>query len=367
MGKRGRHASHPRRRRRIIIGVIIAVLLPVVLIVGLALRLTGNLTTVDVDTEESEPDGPLNILIIGSDSRAVADGKYGEDDGSGRSDSMVLAHLAADDSRVDAVQIPRDLIADVPACEGTDFDGGPIQINSAFEHGPSCAVQAVREFTDVPIHHFVVLDFDGFSGMVDAIGGIDMCLEEPVHDEMSMVDLPAGKQRLNGEQALGLARTRHAFGDGSDIARLEHQQLVMSAIAQKATGKGVLTRPDRMVRLLDAITQSLAVDDGLDGVREITGVARRLANVPLSEITFQVMPWQPAAVDENRVEATAEAETLFAAIRDDQPTESAPSTQPPAESEPTEQALPTEPPASEESEGPGPRAGATSADTSTCG
>ncbi|TSD64419.1 LCP family protein [Aeromicrobium piscarium] len=364
MGKRGRHIIRPKRKRRIITSVIVAVVLPVLLVGGIALKLAGNVKTIDVDTTAaSEPDGPLNILIIGSDSRSAGEGKYGEDDGSGRSDSMVLAHLSEDDSRVDAVQIPRDLTTEVPACEDDGFAGGLSMINATFEYGPGCAVKAVQEVTGVPVHHFVVLDFDGFAGMVDAIGGIEMCLEEPVRDELSMVDLDAGRHELDGEQALALARTRHAFGDGSDIARLEHQQLVMSSIAQKATSQGVLTRPDRLVRLLDAVTKSLTVDDELGSVGDMTGLARRLARVPLSGITFQVMPWQPASFDENRVEMTDEARTLFAALRDD-----VPPGQEPAAEETTE---PADPAAPEQPEQPGsstgPSAGATTADTSICG
>ncbi|MFD1858493.1 LCP family protein [Aeromicrobium camelliae] len=318
MSPRGRHVIRPRRRRRLVVGAITAVVLPALLVAAVVLRMLNNVSTVEVETiQASEPDGPLNVLLIGSDARSAGGGRYGDDDGTGRSDSMVLAHLSAQNDRIDAVQIPRDLMMEVPACEDAGWPGGMLMINATFDFGPSCAHRAVEAVTGVPIHHLVVLDFDGFEQMVDALGGIDVCLDEPVRDQWSMADLPAGPQKLNGEQALALARTRHAFGDGSDIARMENQQRVMSAIAQQATSEGLLTRPDRLVRFLNAVTSSLTVDDALGSPGELVSLASRVASVPLSAITFQVMPWQPASFDPNRVEMTDEARELFAALRDD--------------------------------------------------
>ena len=136
------------------------------------------------------------------------------------------------------MQIPRDTLTTLPACSDSGsggFAGGPnLMINSALAGGPACSVRAVEALSGVHINHFVQLDFDGFASMVNALGGVDVCLDEPMVDRDAKLDLPAGKQQLDGKDALALARTRHAVGDGSDIGRLGHQQVVMSSIIGRA-------------------------------------------------------------------------------------------------------------------------------------
>ena len=153
-------------------------------IVGTMTHLRGNLTTSprapSRRTGSREcPDGTLNILLLGSDSRDLAEESFGEGDGSRRSDAMVLAHLSADDDRIDAVQLPRDTLMDLPACsdtgEGT-FSGGRGMLNSALNFGPACSVAAVEELTGVRVDHFVEVDFEGFMAIIDALGGLPVCL-----------------------------------------------------------------------------------------------------------------------------------------------------------------------------------------------
>lgn len=290
-------------------------------------QLQGNITTSPLrsDTGDDEPElatGDLNILLLGSDSRALASGGFGEDDGSQRSDAMVLAHISSDSTRIDAVQLPRDTLGDLPACEDTgrgSFEGGWGMLNSALEYGPACSVAAVEQLSGVTIDHFVQMDFEGFIGMVDAMGGIDVCLPEPLQDGHAQLDLPAGAQSINGAQALALARTRHALADESDISRLGHQQMVLSAIAQKATKSDVLVRPDRLYAFLDAVTSSMTVDPGLGALTDLAGLAARVANVPTSSVTFLTMPTTAAPEDPDRVVPTADADIIFRALVDDVP------------------------------------------------
>lgn len=317
------------RRRRTLRAVLVGtVVLAVVAGLGLAVlqhRLVGNLTTASVGEHlvDDEPGGEaLNVLFIGSDSRDLRSTEHGAPDGSRRSDALVLAHVAADDSRVDAVQIPRDTLLDLPSCEdadGTSHPGGPGMVNAALQHGPACSVRAVEALTDLHVHHFVELDFDGFADMVDALGGVDVCLPQPLQDTYARLDLPGGRQRLDGTQALALARTRHAIGDGSDLSRIGHQQMVMSAIVHEVRSAGVLTRPDRLVRFLDAATRSMTVDEGLSSTRALTGLAQRVRGVDPSSITFIAMPTAAAPQDPNRVVPTDDARTVFAALDDDVP------------------------------------------------
>jgi LCP family protein required for cell wall assembly len=264
----------------------------------------------------------MNVLLLGSDSRDLVGAGYGEGDGSRRSDAMVLAHLSADDDRIDAVQLPRDTLMDLPACADTGsgaFRGGRGMLNSALNFGPACSVAAVEELTGVRIDHFVELDFEGFIAIVDALDGVHVCLPEALEDPSADLDLPAGAQVVHGRDALALARTRHAVGDGSDIARLGHQQMVMSAVAQEATSARVLSRPDRLYSFLDATSSAVTVDPGLSKAADLAGLATRASRVDPGQITFATMPWEPAPTDHNRVVPSPDAAPLFAALAADEP------------------------------------------------
>ncbi|MEX0159606.1 MULTISPECIES: LCP family protein [unclassified Microbacterium] len=319
----------PRRRRGWVIGWISAAVVVALVAVGAIAyaQLQGNVTTAPIrsDDGESEPElatGDLNILLLGSDSRALESDGFGEDDGTERSDAMVIAHISSDNTRIDAVQLPRDTLGDLPACDDNgrgSYDGGFGMLNSALQYGPACSVAAVEQLTGMTIDHFVQMDFEGFIGMVDAMGGIDVCLPEPLQDGHARLDLPAGAQSINGDQALALARTRHALAEESDIARLGHQQMVLSAIVQKATKSDVLVRPDRLYAFLDAVTSSMTVDPGLGALTDLAGLAARVANVPLSSVTFVTMPTTEAPEDPNRVVPTADADVIFRALIDDVP------------------------------------------------
>jgi LCP family protein required for cell wall assembly len=318
------------QRRRRTVRVVLVGVVSLALVAGVALgvlqwRLSANLSTATVGDHLVEDDtdtGALNVLFIGSDSRDLRTSKHGNGDGSRRSDALVLAHVAADNSRIDAVQIPRDTLLDLPSCDdadGTSHAGGPGMINAALQHGPACSVRAVEALSDVHVHHFVELDFDGFADMVDALGGVGVCLPEALRDDDAHLDLPAGKQRVDGTDALALARTRHAIGDGSDLSRIGHQQVVMSAIIHEVRSAEVLTRPDRLVRFLDAATQSMTVDDDLASTRALGRLAQRVRSVDPARITFMAMPTAAAPQDPNRVVATDDARTVFSAIDADEP------------------------------------------------
>ncbi|WP_159085783.1 LCP family protein [Aeromicrobium chenweiae] len=269
---------------------------------------------------DDTPKGALNVLFIGSDSRKLKTKGYGKEEGQ-RSDALMLVHFAKNNTRIDAVQIPRDTLTDLPSCDDTGsgaFAGGPQQmINSALAGGPSCSVRAVEQLSGVHINHFVQLDFDGFASMVNALGGVKVCLNQAMVDPDAKLDLPAGEQKLRGKDALALARTRHAVGDGSDIGRLGHQQVVMSSIINQARSAGTLTRPDRLLKFINALTSSITVDDGISSIPKLTSLAKRARAVDDSDIRFVTMPNGTAPTDPNRVVKTADADTIFAAIAKD--------------------------------------------------
>ncbi|MFG3287015.1 LCP family protein [Streptomyces sp. NPDC048111] len=266
-----------------------------------------------------------NLLLIGSDSRAGSNSSYGRDDGgSQRSDTTILLHLAADRRTATAVSLPRDLMVDIPACgrpEGGTTKARFAQFNSAFEMGgAACTIRTVEKMTGVRIDHHMVVDFSGFKGMVDAVDGVEVCLKDPVEDRQAHLKLPAGRQVLHGEQALGFVRSRHGFGDGSDTQRMDRQQQFLGSLMKKVQSNGVLLNPTRLFPVLDAATKSLTTDAGLNSLRALYDLVSSMRDIPTQNIHFLTVPRQPYVYDRNRDELVQpEADRLFKQLREDQP------------------------------------------------
>lgn len=295
-------------------------------------RLNGNITTdtvteTELKVHESErpTEGPTsaeNILLIGSDNRGNGNEKYGEDSGTQRSDTTILLHLAADRKSATAVSIPRDLMAHVPSCKlanGTMDRARYEQFNWAFESGgAACTIRTVENMTGVRVDHHLIVDFNGFKKMVDAVGGVDVCLAKPVHDTQAHLDLPAGRQTLHGEQALGYVRARHGLGDGSDTQRIDRQQGFLGSLLKKVRSNGVLLNPTKLYPLLSAATSSLTADPGLDSLSELYDLAHSLERIPTGAVRFLTAPQEPYVNDHNRDQLVQpDAGNLFAALRDD--------------------------------------------------
>ncbi|WP_420802404.1 LCP family protein [Streptomyces taklimakanensis] len=297
-------------------------------------RLDGNIRT-DVDAvnqlrrfEEQRP-SPVahearNILLIGSDDRSGDNGRYGRDNGTRRSDTTILLHLSADRSRATGVSIPRDLMVDVPECEqpdGTTTEPRFAQFNWAFGlGGTACTVRTVEELTGIRVDHHLVVDFTGFEKLVDAVGGVEVCLAEPVDDPDAHLVLDAGPQRLDGEQALGYVRARKGIGDGSDTQRMARQQDFLKSLLHEVRDDGILTDPTKLYRVLDAVTSSLVADPGLDSLTELYDLARSVRDLPQDRVRFLTAPRRPYTYDPNRDELVQpDADRLFAALRDDRP------------------------------------------------
>lgn len=265
-----------------------------------------------------------NILLIGSDDRSGANAQYGGDGGSQRSDTTILLHLSADRSRATAVSIPRDLMAQIPACarpEGGETRPQFAQFNWAFQFGgAACTIRTVENMTGVRINHHMIVDFTGFKRMVDAVGGVEVCLPAPVKDRDAKLDLPAGRQTVKGEDALAYVRARHSFGDGSDTQRIGRQQQFLGSLVNKVKSSGVLLNPARLYPLLDAATSSITADAGLDSLSELYGLARSLRKTDADAVGFLTVPRQPYVNDRNRDQLLQPAaDDLFAALREDRP------------------------------------------------
>ncbi|MGR8010189.1 LCP family glycopolymer transferase [Streptomyces hypolithicus] len=298
-------------------------------------RLDGNITTdttaaAELEAYEKERPTPIavdaqNILLIGSDTRSgKGNAKYGRDKGTQRSDTTILLHLAADRKSATAVSLPRDLMVDIPSCLGRDGKRTRkqfTQFNSAYElGGTACTIRTVEGLTGIRLNHHMVVDFAGFKGMVDAVNGVEICLEEPVDDKQAKLKLDAGLQKLNGEQALGYVRARKSIGDGSDTERMERQQQFLGALVNKVQSNGVLLNPTRLYPVLDAATKSLTTDPGLDSLKDLYNLVRGMRNVPTDQVQFLTVPRQPYSDDPNRDELVEPAAgKLFKQLREDAP------------------------------------------------
>ena len=232
-------------RTHVVGKVLLSTLIVLGMVTGLAVvfiyrHLNDNLTVLDVASQlenrpekqnqaSDVPQEPLNILVMGSDSREGdgnnIDGLTGD---GARSDTTILMHLSADRERAYGVSIPRDSLVTRPDCkteDGETIPGGENeQWNTAFAlGGPACTIQQFEQLTGVFVDHFVVVDFSGFRDMVDAIDGVEVCIPEDIEDPEHGINIPAGTREVRGKEALNYVRARYTLGDGSDIGRIARQ------------------------------------------------------------------------------------------------------------------------------------------------
>jgi len=308
-------------------GVLGVVMGGVTFLVGGVAKLSGNVKHEEVGDLGARPTKigkALNILIVGSDQRRGANAKYGRTPGE-RTDTILLAHIPARRDGLLLISFPRDSLVRLPACRATkNFPGQPAHvgmINESFNNGGiTCTWRTIESLTGIHIDHFVKVDFTGFKSMVDALGGVEVCLPTPINDPKAMLRLPAGKQVLNGEQALGYVRARYTLGDGSDIGRIQRQQMFLASVAKKALSGDMLTDPATLYRFLDAVTKSVTTDPGLD-LNVMKDLALSLKDITADRIRFVTTPWRYSLTNPGRVEwVQPQANRLFRMVAEDRVT-----------------------------------------------
>ncbi|TDE16090.1 LytR family transcriptional regulator [Jiangella asiatica] len=231
------------------------------------------------------------FLLVGSDSREDLSEEEQSELGTGsvegqRTDTIMLLHVPGGGARNALVSIPRDSVVDIPG-------QGENRINAAFAFGGApLLVETIEAKTGVAIDDYVQIGFGGFAEIVDALGGVEMCLDEAVQDEQAHIDLPAGCQELNGADALGYARARH-FDPRSDLGRVERQRELISAISDKAMSAGTLLNPLELARTALAGGDALVLDEDtgpLDmfafvrGIGSVSGGSGDTLTVPLGDV-----------------------------------------------------------------------------------
>jgi len=248
----------PRWGRR----VAIALLVVLVLLLGLAVWVDLRLQRVDALTDYAERPAATpgaDWLVVGSDSREGLTGErrrqLGTGDAAGRrADTMMLLHIPRGGGSPTLVSLPRDSYVPIPG-------RGRNKLNAAYAFGgPKLLAQTVEQVTGIRIDHYMEIGFDGFASVVDAVGGVRICVREPINDPNAALRLKAGCQELNSKQALGYVRTR-ASARG-DLDRVERQREFLGALIDKATSPGVVLNPFRNLPLMLSATNAVAVDDG---------------------------------------------------------------------------------------------------------
>jgi LCP family protein required for cell wall assembly len=249
---------------------------------------------------------PINLLLIGSDSRASGNEGLGGGQGvdGARSDTTILLHISGDRKHAVGVSIPRDSLVDIPACESNGVwypSQTDVMFNGAFSEGnaangnPTCTQNTVEAMSGIRIDHTIVLDFEGFATMSSAVGGVQVCVPQVDNSALEQaygITLGPGVQTLSGKSALEYVRAREGFGDNSDIGRMKRQQAFLAALVKKVLDTGVYENPLTLYHLADAATSALTVDPTLDSVGSLETLALQMKGVPLKNLEFVTVPWQ---------------------------------------------------------------------------
>ncbi len=302
------------RRRRLAVGLAALLLLAVVGLAtgfGYTLLRFGQIASVHIPglRKAATPEEGINLLVVGSDTRqGLQGGGFGDATGQ-RSDVIILVHLVPKTHQAALLSLPRDLYVPIAGA------GGSAKINSAFSRGPGQLVETIHQNFGIPVHHYLLVNFDGFREVVDALGGVSMRFPRPVRDSNnghneSGLNLPtAGCQHLRGDQALALARSRHfqyqgkdgRWHDdpGADLGRIRRQQTMLYALAGKARGRR-LANPIRANAFIGSLAHSLIRDDALS-IGQAVRLARQFRSFDLGRLDSATLPTVRAAQRDGKV------------------------------------------------------------------
>ncbi|WP_345216920.1 LCP family protein [Georgenia halophila] len=311
-------------------------------------------------TEDPNAGEPVNILLIGSDARS-ADG-INDSVPTVLADTHIVVHVSADRSRVELVSIPRDTMVQIPECTTTSGATIPARFdmyNSAFSYGwktgqdresaVACDLNLAQSTTGLSFDGFVLVEMGGFIDMVDAMGGIDICIPEPIDVPKAQLVLDAGQQTLGGRDALGYARVRVGIGNGTDPERIERQQHLMSAFIDDALSHNILLDAPELYGMAEAALRALSVSPSLNSLRELAGLGLSLQGLRSSDVTFVTTPTEAYPPDTNRLQWTVETREIWERLREDEPLAGEPEDETSSEEATGDPADETESPVEEES------------------
>ncbi|MFI7385546.1 LCP family protein [Streptomyces sp. NPDC049813] len=294
-------------------------------------HLNGNIKGTDVDAVlgDDRPghqhDGSMNILLLGSDSRAGTHGQYGSGIAGARADTAMVLHVDKGHKKASVVSIPRDTMVERPRCAtghgGTAPAAHEAMFNSSYEvGGPACTVKTVEDMSGLRMDHYLEVDFKGFQKLIDEVGGVDITTHQAIHDPDSGLSLDAGRHTLKGKQALELVRTRHGVGDGSDLGRIQLQQAFVKALIQRADTVDPLGHPTKAYDLADTATKTISADSGLASTDKLLGLGKELKGISPGRTDMVTMPVTYDTQDAGRVLPLDKAShRVWDALRHDRP------------------------------------------------
>ena len=308
------------------IAVVVGATLAVAGISAFDLYNTLNRDNIVLSTSgEIDLNGPIEFLLVGSDTREGQGEEFG-DVTSELADVIILLHIS--ESRKDAVVVsfPRDLLVSVPECPNPEGDPFPArsrqQINSTISSGGvACTHLAVQELTGLEIPFVAMIDFKGVIEMSNAVGGVEVVIDQPIADAYSNFYIEAGTHTLKGTQALGYLRTRHAIGDGSDLARISNQQKFLMALFEKLKQDGTLNNPIKLYGLASAAARNMKLSESITELATMVTLAGALRDVDTSKLVFVQVPTRVlSGAEEGRLELLQiEAKDMFDRLRNDLP------------------------------------------------
>jgi LCP family protein required for cell wall assembly len=263
-------------------------------------------------------DGAFNVLLAGSDSGG-GNAAYG-DRGEVLNDVTMLLHVSADHKNATVISFPRDMYVAIPSCpdpKGGSYDAMSRQkINNTLSYGGlACTVLTVEKLTGLDIPYAGVIEFDGVIEMSNAVGGVPVCVAGDIFDPYTGLDVKAGENTLQGQQALAFLRTRHGVGDGSDLGRISNQQVFLSSLVRTIKSADTLANPVKVYGLAKAATSNIALSESLNNPTTIASMAMALKNVDVAKVVFVQYPNH---YEGDGVAPTKNAaDTLMQALKDD--------------------------------------------------
>jgi LCP family protein required for cell wall assembly len=298
-------------------------------------RTVSSIHIIDLpnDTQGPPPDiaamtGGFNILIVGSDT-GIGQGSLGEDRGSATlNDVTMLMHVSQDHSNAVVVSIPRDLVVPIPSCPKKDGSGNyarmsaqPINVTLSYG-GLACTILTVQALTGLTVNFAGLITFTGVIEMSNAVGGVPVCIAEPIHDRYTGFTRDAGVWELSGYDALMFLRSRHGVGDGSDLTRISSQQVFLSSLVRTLKSQDTLSNPAKLYAIGNAALSNMELTRNLANLDVMVSIAKALNDLPLENVTFVQYPGTTGGtgIYLNKVAPTkSTADLLFAKIKADEP------------------------------------------------
>jgi len=327
------YRERPRGKRKVLKWFLIVALSLATLVGGVAAYMWDYIndkfreTHRELKVDPLEPGKAQNILVLGSDRRDVVD-KALQDErqfrgGSGRrADTILVVHVPPDHGSATILSFPRDLRVRIPGRSGFSkinaaYGGGTVDGKKL--NGPDMMMETIRSHTGLKIHHYVEINFASFQQIVDAVGGVRLCVDRPYNDkESGLIVEKAGCQTYEGKLALSYVRMRKQDPRG-DFGRIERQQQFMRVLMSKITSLDVLTNPFAIKKLADTVAKGgVITDDELD-LSEVQGIANKVADFEQSNVDFRVVPSYSDYIGgvSYVIQREKEAKALYRALRED--------------------------------------------------